>query len=124
MPFLEDLRAEPPLTGQDLVVRGGQMRYENVAASLARCYRIHGVYALSTGARAGAALEEICAKPPLSKYRELQIARFDDIQQLGWPYLPTGKAPHWSLLLPGPLTDASWEQLVRLFNPHSANDNW
>jgi hypothetical protein len=115
MPHTLPIRDEPPLGPTDLIVRGGEMKFESVYASARICFRKYGVWAISVCARSGATLEEIrLANPNLSTWPKYLVST--PLELAGFELLPTFRTPaHYSLLLPGELTEELHASVLGLF---------
>jgi len=112
-------RDEPPLDAHDFVVRGGPLNREATDRNFARCLQIHGIPALSVAAAAGLTPHEIIeASDLLRKYfDEFLWTTVQNLWDGHYVLTATSHRPHYSLILPGGLTDDTWEDLSQRFQP-------
>lgn len=74
--------------------------------------------ALSAAAWARHSIDEIIeASSILSRFHHFLWCYAGELWHGGYDLAATGKHPHYSLLLPGPLTDDTWEDLAQIFRP-------
>jgi hypothetical protein len=118
MPYEDHLplRDEPPLSDGTPVVRGGVMAYQPVAVSVEGAFEEFGLHLLSVFAREGwSALEVWNSTPELNRYGKIRISTAGELRDKGFVLLPTFDAPHYDLVLPGPLSLDIWGVLDHSF---------
>lgn len=112
-------RDEPALDGQDYVIRGGPLDREATERNFARCKKVHDVSALSVAAAGGLTPREIIEESALLRryFTEFLWCLVADLWSGGYALTATFDRPHYSLILPGDLTDETWEDLAQRFSP-------
>jgi hypothetical protein len=116
MPAEPPRRDEPELPSTAIVVRGGMMFRETVEQALAVTVQRFDLYLLSVVAHPTLTAREVWERAP-SKHTKVRVSTAGQLRECGFELIPTFDAPHYSILLPGPLNLDMWTALDDAFSP-------
>ena len=96
------MRSEAELPDDAVVVRGGQMRLWDLERSVDCCEAELGFPGVSVFAAAGLDEREVVqAAAPLGRFSWISTAQAGRLRRLGCELVPTRRAPHFTLKVPG-----------------------
>jgi hypothetical protein len=120
--MLEDvLRDEPSLSGDAIVVRGGELRCNPVMRSFEQCWQLNGFWGLTVWHDPDLSVFELWdGVRQLSGYGSVRTARVAELDRNGFQVLPTFGERHYSIVTDGApdlricqLLDDSFNQALR-----------
>jgi hypothetical protein len=76
-----------------VIVRGGVLDPDLLAADARRAHAVYGVYAISVFAADGVSVDELAQEPPLVRFGELTWMTVAAIRNAGLTLRPTGRNP-------------------------------
>jgi len=119
VPSLE-IRDEPPLPDEAVVVRAGVMARASVQAAAEVNYVDFGFYGVSVFSIVGKGASEIWTSteklaPP--RYKKVRTSTAKAIREAGFQLLPTWEETHFDIVLDDPPDESTWDALDRIFGP-------
>jgi hypothetical protein len=109
------LRDEPPLPDDAIVVRGGEMKHENLDVAAGTNFDEFGEYGLTVYSEEGLTAREIHAKY-LSRYRKARVSTAGKIRQLQCELKPTHEPGHYDIVFPNQPSTDDFDRLGDIFD--------
>jgi hypothetical protein len=120
------VRDEAPLAADDLVVRSGTMPRDALTKAARDCYLRNGYYGISVAAGAGLNVDDFYRRSDrLRLGRKHRVTTAGALRGLaGFGLLATSRAPHYTLVIPGPVDDLIWESITGVFGEVESAPEW
>ena len=114
MPDPAPLRDEPPLPDDAIVVRGGEMKTENLEMTAGTNFDEFGEYAISVSSELGLTARQI--HETYIVHRKARVSRAGRLRSSGYELKPTHGPGHYDLVLPNPPSPEDWDKLREAFD--------
>ncbi len=115
------LRNEDAPDGATVLVRGGEMHVDVIRRAARQALQESGVYGVSVFLALDEDVSALCRSvPDLARYGRIRTATVEALRSAGFALLPTGRRPHFTVVLPD-VEDSTLGRLDRCFGPPRPN---